>query len=925
MKKKIESGKTYIGTVEDIKDPDKNGRVKVRVLDIHSDDQELESIPWATPWKDLGGGQFSLPEIGKVVVVVFDQGDVNKPEYIYTEHWNVNLENKLKSLGDSDYGSMKSVIFDHKTQIYSNDSEGLKVDYKFNNINIKEDSINLNLKDNNSILNIGDSAANQQMVLGTNFMNWMDQFLECFLSNTALIGNAGAPVLMTPKLADIISKYQSQKTTHLLSQHVNIVDNNQVVTVKSSNREETAQAGDTWKSTVKENTLTTVSEETSKPEEGTKPQYSEKFTEPPVSTPGASASEAAPNKKVDPLPEKSSPQSNPTVEKLIWFLKDKGYDWYEKPHELNIVAFRSAEKFQKQTGGNEVRVPVPPTNKFDDEVHIFYKTEAGAWEHLMCSITTVPGFVPNQSVLPKDVAILRLGQYKEQLRMSNFLGDEKHKCLTFDKCAIHRNSKLDVYDYESPSEIGNFPLSIHKTNVAQAEFVFNYSEGSQVFKNSNQYDIFINLCQKQIDIAKKETFTYTLAFKSEYEKYPAPAEQREELKLKLLKPSKIEVPQKEIIQKSDAEKKLEKLENDVNESADKQISGLSKLIQNYMLSDRQIAKKIILKKSPEFSDRDANLVSYGKDLEKEIGPSYKPFVSDNENTNPDILNEDKKSKFKPLSKDSPIFDEVKKIKTEVKDGIFLLQEKAKDLGKEVAKFGILVGSTIPAAAIMVAPVSFNVPGALTLTTNLLNGIANLNTKLKEFTPLLRVVSKLGYVLPENKVDEVLSTLNPILTSITTVSNTISSIKLPGLGSPEDADKRLEQLDKDKEGTAAFRLEDIKDKISNLKLADYVSYPNPTAAFESAKNELEAQKEILSENVKRILEGKEPLPVPSPPETSSSNVNVTSSSQSSTNVNSVSIDLSPFGESGQLGEVRMGPNGAPYTWSEIDNGKFGWII
>jgi hypothetical protein len=31
---------------------------------------------------------------------------------------------------------MKSLIFDHKTQIYVNESEGLKLDHKWNNMNI---------------------------------------------------------------------------------------------------------------------------------------------------------------------------------------------------------------------------------------------------------------------------------------------------------------------------------------------------------------------------------------------------------------------------------------------------------------------------------------------------------------------------------------------------------------------------------------------------------------------------------------------------------------------------------------------------------------------------------------------------------------------------------------------------------------------
>lgn len=942
MKKKVESGKTYIGTVEDIKDPTKDGRVKVRVIDIHSDDQGLESIPWATPWKDLGGGQFSLPEIGKVVVVVFDQGDINSPEYIYTEHWNINLENKLKSLGDTDYQSMRSIIFDHKTQIYSNDGEGLKIDYKYNNINIKENGINFNLKDNNMTLNLGDSTANQQMVLGTNFMSWMNQFLECFLSNTALIGNAGAPVLMSPKLADVITKFQSQKDTHLLSQHVNIVDNNQVVTVKNSKREETAQAGDNWKSTVKENTLTTVSEETSKPEEGTKPEYSETFTEPPVAVSEASVSAPIPPKDVIPLPTKSSPQSNPMVEKLIWFVKDKGYDFYEKPYELNIVAFRSAEKFETEEGGEQVRVPVTPTNKFDDDFHIFYKTEAEAWEHVMCAVTTVPGFIPNEKVLPKDVPILRLGQYKEQLKLSNFGGDEKHKCLIFEKCAIHKNSFIDAYDYDSPSEIGNFPISIHRTDKSQAEYVFNYSEGSQVFKNINQYDVFISLCQKQIDIAKKETFTYTLAFKSEFEKYPAPQEKRDELKLKLSggavlpaglprlpaagvgaagvgdvgnlptvsasaagaglagaglagaglagaglagvdaaggtvgnlptvsaasagtglagaglagaglagaglagTTSESKVRKKKVKEKSESEKKLKKLDDDANESADKQLKGISKFIQDKMMSDRQVVKKILSKKSPNLTDRELNLIVYGADLAKEMGASYKPFSSEKkieEEEEEEEVVTGKKPLFKKIDKDSPVFDEVKKIKTEVKDGIYLLQEKSIDLGKELVKFALLVGSTIPAAALLSAPISFNIPGAVVLTVNLLNGVTSLDTKLKEFVPILRVISKLSIVLPDEVVDEVVGKISPVVTTVTTMTDKLNSFKNL---IPAGTEENLKKIDEKKQ-----QMSDINKKQKALKVGS--TYPTTELELEAEKAKLESQKEALAAEIEGLL-------------------------------------------------------------------------
>ena len=86
---KVESNKTYVGVVQQNDDPKKLGRVKVRVLGIF-DKMELKDIPWATPWKDLNGNGFNVPEVGKLVTVVFDSANEYKPEYIYADYYNIN-------------------------------------------------------------------------------------------------------------------------------------------------------------------------------------------------------------------------------------------------------------------------------------------------------------------------------------------------------------------------------------------------------------------------------------------------------------------------------------------------------------------------------------------------------------------------------------------------------------------------------------------------------------------------------------------------------------------------------------------------------------------------------------------------------------------------------------------------------------------
>jgi hypothetical protein len=268
----VESNKTYVGVVEDNLDPEKMGRVKVRVMDVF-DEIDIEDIPFATPWKDLNGNQFNIPEVGKVVMVVFDQGSPDSPEYIYADHYNVNLENKLNSLSDKDYTSMKSLIFDHKTQIYVNDTEGLKIDHKYNNLNLTDGGIDINLKDNNSNLNIGDSTASQQAILGNHFMEWMDEFLNALQSGALF--NAGGPTTPTPTLIKTIVKFKAIKDLKFLSHHVNIVDNNKVNTVSKQKREDEPQYGDKWTSTTQDNNITKLKAETFNPIEGPNEAFNE--------------------------------------------------------------------------------------------------------------------------------------------------------------------------------------------------------------------------------------------------------------------------------------------------------------------------------------------------------------------------------------------------------------------------------------------------------------------------------------------------------------------------------------------------------------------------------------------------------------------------------------------------------------------------
>jgi hypothetical protein len=447
----VDTNKTYVGIVEDNQDPKKIGRVKVRVMDVF-DDIPLEDIPWAMPWKDLNGNQFNTPERGKVVMVVFDQGNQDNPEFIYSDHYNINLENKLSKLSDSDYLSMKSLIFDHKTQLYVNDSEGLKIDHKYNNINLIEDGINLNLKDNNASINIGDASADQQAILGNHFMDWLDEFLEILLKGGLF--NIGGPALSSPALLKSIIEFKALKDIKFLSHHVNIVDNNKIKTVNSESREDDPQYGDKWTSTKDENNLTEKKQESFQPREGPKEEFNQPVEEEKtqsqsvVGEQGSSVNSDLNSSSIgvnqNTYIEEPPKQESPLVERLIKFLESKNYKVFGEKGILNMVAFRNKD--------NGV-----PTNKFDESLFVFYRDNNSEWELKEYKITTVPG----EEIGLKDTKILAFGQYVDQciFNQSGGVGGDSYReygsGLIFNQCAVYINNRDDFYSYSDKVSIIN--------------------------------------------------------------------------------------------------------------------------------------------------------------------------------------------------------------------------------------------------------------------------------------------------------------------------------------------------------------------------------------------------------------------------------------------------------------------------------------
>jgi hypothetical protein len=493
--------KTFLGIVEENLDPRKLGRCRIRVINIF-DNLRKEDIPWAKPWKDLNGNSFMVPEIGKIVTVIFDQGNIYSPEYIYAEHYNLNLQNKLNTLEGDNYASMKALIFDHKTQIYVNDEEGLLVEHHYNNMNIQQNSISLNLKDNNSSLLLGDENGDQQAILGNHFFDWFDVFMDK-LMYAAYCTDNGPPICPQPDLVDVYLKYKELRDPVFLSKHVRIVDNDKVTVNPNKSesfpvhRENFGIAGDLWRGTSFLNKLTKRLKDIPRPWKKRKKRLDAKYKSPqdkkPIekftsaaNSPNSSESQTSTPPINNPLdPQNSKPttgavfnaqntpgnnQNYPGLDptKRIEFYEEEDeitrledyidfkigaspitgrhddYILYEDPYVLNIIAFRNRKHEYGQV-----------TNRFDDVMYVFFKNEKRQWEPIRkYSITTMPGWKVvdgkrvDPPILDDGSSFINYGQYVNAYKYGYHNQDDygkRHPCLVCDKVGIRLNKKKGKY------------------------------------------------------------------------------------------------------------------------------------------------------------------------------------------------------------------------------------------------------------------------------------------------------------------------------------------------------------------------------------------------------------------------------------------------------------------------------------------------
>ena len=134
----------YLGVVVDNKDPEFKGRAKIRVFGVFDPDILDEDLPWAHQRFEqsygLGGGsgRMSVPKLGSVVHVQFNNGNYYSPEYKAVQELAPDLIEEISA----SYDGAHSIIYDgiERLKMYYTVEKGLVIDLKESKIIIRNDN-----------------------------------------------------------------------------------------------------------------------------------------------------------------------------------------------------------------------------------------------------------------------------------------------------------------------------------------------------------------------------------------------------------------------------------------------------------------------------------------------------------------------------------------------------------------------------------------------------------------------------------------------------------------------------------------------------------------------------------------------------------------------------------------------------------------
>jgi len=228
----------WLGEVVDNADPDNFGRCKVKVFGKF-DLLEIEAIPWATPMNRDNVGSHHTPNIGDIVSIRFDNGNIYHPEYWFQINQNKELKDEvLDTTGEPE--NVVSLVYDatRNIRIYQSDVDGLVIAHGKDGkdseplIRLSDDgkiflyaaNIYIATPEGDDFNDMGNTS--QPAVRGGSLEAWLDEYLTLFENHIhpTGVGPSGPAKALPPTPPGIAS---------LKSKHINYQQDN-----KSTNANE---------------------------------------------------------------------------------------------------------------------------------------------------------------------------------------------------------------------------------------------------------------------------------------------------------------------------------------------------------------------------------------------------------------------------------------------------------------------------------------------------------------------------------------------------------------------------------------------------------------------------------------------------------------------------------------------------------------
>lgn len=235
----------FYGVVEDRNDPEKRGRLKVRVFS-KMEGLDLSLIPWCEPdysnggGSSSGGGKFDLPELNSVVSVSYDDS-------LYLPRWknNITISKKLIEIFGEEYENAVSLYYNESTDTGSImlPNKGIYSWFKDASTLIRNDGSVL-VKSNKQTIHVNDgislgseNKSAQSGVLGENNENVLNKMIslvedlinkiETYSSAQTVV--AGANFITSPLAANLTTL-----TSNVLSLSLQVVEIKKLIPITKS-------------------------------------------------------------------------------------------------------------------------------------------------------------------------------------------------------------------------------------------------------------------------------------------------------------------------------------------------------------------------------------------------------------------------------------------------------------------------------------------------------------------------------------------------------------------------------------------------------------------------------------------------------------------------------------------------------------------